>query len=166
MPTATYEKIQSTTLSSATATITFSSIPATYTDLRLVLAGTNDSGSAQSVKLRFNGDTASNYSDIYFRGTGSSVVSSSDASRTFIDVNFAFGATIPTMTTLDMLSYAGATYKTVLITNLEDQNGSGRVELKVASWRSTSAITSIVFSLGTGNYNTGTIATLYGIKAA
>ena len=162
MPTTTYERIQTQTLTSNQATITFTSIPATYTDLRLVLVGTNDSGSAQSVKLRFNGDTSTNYSDIYFRGTGSSVVNSADSDRPFIDVNFAFGATIPTMTTLDMLSYAGATYKTLLITNSENS----RVELKVASWRSTSAITSIVFSLGTGNYNTGTTATLYGIKAA
>ena len=56
----TYEKIASYTLTSTSTGVTFSSIPATYTDLNLVL---NIKGSTDSIPaIRLNSDTAYNYS--------------------------------------------------------------------------------------------------------
>jgi len=57
---ATYEPIATTTLGSAAATITFSSIPATYTDLVIVFAGTATAN--LNPLMSFNSDSGTNYS--------------------------------------------------------------------------------------------------------
>ena len=58
--TATYKKIATTTLGSAQADITFSTIPATYTDLVIVYTLKAATGSSD-IYLRFNGSSASDY---------------------------------------------------------------------------------------------------------
>ena len=163
----TYEPIATTTLGSVTASITFSSIPATYTDFRLVVVGTT--ASAVVGYIRFNGDTASNYSVTRLTGDGSTAGSSRNGPVGQISVGdwYTFQATIPSMLTVDVFSYAGSTYKTALTTTSNDQNGSGYVERCVGLWRNTAAITSItVANSGASNFQVGTTATLYGIKNA
>lgn len=164
---ATYEPIATTTLSSAAAQIDFTSIPNTYTDLRWVIIPT--SSSAANLRFRFNSDTGSNYSLTYINGDGASATSSRATSQTYITINDGgntVSTTIPHFYAGDVFSYAGSTNKTMLTEQAEDDNGSGSVNRKVTLWRSTSAITSIRFYLSAGNFNTGTTATLYGIKAA
>jgi hypothetical protein len=68
--------------------------------------------------------------------------------------------------TLDLFSYAGSTFKTALITQSNDRNGSGSVEQTVALYRSTTAISRIDLNSGAPYFNTGTIATIYGILKA
>ena len=163
---ATYEPIATTTLGSAASTITFSSIPATYTDLRLVLVGTSSSTSTQWIRL--NSDTGSNYSLTAIRGNGSSAISWRDTSTSISIASEYTGAssTIPLLVTIDFISYAGSTFKTMLIESSEDKNGSGDVIRRVGLWNSTSAINTILISRNNGNFNTGTTATLYGILKA
>jgi len=164
MPT-TYEPIATTTLGSAATGITFSSIPATYTDLRVVLVGTTDSANSG---VRFNSDTATNYSETTLQGDGSSATSTRTTSGTYIKTNgnVAFGYTLPALMEVNIFSYAGSTFKTVLSRVSNDQNGSGATDSVVGLWRSTSAITTVyVFAAG-GSLQTGTTATLYGIKNA
>ena len=79
----TYEAIQTTTLGSAAADITFSSIPATYTDLVLVYIGATVSNNI-NYYLRFNGDTGTNYSYTYLSGTGSAVGSGRGSTTAFL----------------------------------------------------------------------------------
>jgi hypothetical protein len=69
----TYEPIATTTLGTAAASITFSSIPATYTDLRLVVVA--KAVSASTLDVRFNNDSGTNYSKTEISGDGSSAVS-------------------------------------------------------------------------------------------
>ena len=160
----TYEPIATTTLSSATSSITFSSIPSTYTDLRIVWTGTTSAGN--NVRVQFNGDTATNYSTTNLYGDGTTAGSSAVTSTTWLQCfNGSTSTTIPTMFTADIFSYAGSTYKTALLTAPTDKNGSGAITATVGLWRSTSAITSISL-VNAANYQTGTTATLYGIKAA
>jgi hypothetical protein len=164
----TYEKIATTTLGSAASSITFSSIAATYTDLRLVIVPTVSSA-AQALRIRLNGDTATNYSETYLASDGAGASSYLSTSTTFMNLDAGTSGnstTIPTLYTLDFFSYAGSTYKTALVTNSGDRNGSGFVVRQVDLWRSTSAITTILAYVATGNLSIGTIATLYGIKAA
>ena len=85
MPT-TYEPIATQTLGSAAATITFSSIPATYTDLRLVLVGT--STISANPKINFNSDTATNYSQTILSGNGSVANSARQTNGTTIFVSY------------------------------------------------------------------------------
>jgi len=169
MATATYDKIATTTLGSAASSITFSSIAASWTDLRLVLVPTTATAS-QGVFCRFNGDTASNYSQTNLYGSGSAAGSAKGTSVAYIDFDAATGGnstTIPTLYTFDVFSYTGSTYKTGLLTNSGDRNGSGTVVAEVALWRSTAAITTmLLYSSSGSNFNIGTTATLYGIKAA
>ena len=163
---ATYEPIATQTLASAAASITFSSIAASWTDLRLVLWSTTVTAAA-GVFCRFNSDTATNYSQTNLYGTGAAVGSAKGTNVAYIDFDAATGGnstTLPTLYTFDIFSYAGSTYKTGLLTNNGDRNGSGYPALEVALWRSTSAITTILLYPTSGNFASGTTATLYGIK--
>ena len=168
---ATYEPIATTTLGSAAASITFSSIPATYTDLRVVYV-VNCASAGQLLFIRFNGDGSGStlYSLTNLYGDGSTATSSRNTSRSsWFDLQngmpsggstFAFG-------TIDLFSYAGSTYKTGLMTGSNDANGTGDVDRRVGLYSSTSAISSITLSPQTAvNFSIGTTATLYGIKNA
>jgi hypothetical protein len=161
----TYDNIATTTLGSAASSITFSSIPATYTDLRLTIVGT--ASSAGSVcYAQFNGDTATNYSRTFIRGNGTTASSNRAANSDVMYLtNSGLSITIPFFATFDVFSYAGSTFKTSLATGQEDFNGSGQVTYLVNLWRSTSAVTSIRL-FNDYNWNIGTTATLYGIKNA
>lgn len=159
---ATYEPIATTTLGSAASSITFSSIPATYTDLRLILVSARVSGGA--INYRFNSDSGSNYSKTRVYGFGTSVGSDADVSATEIGTN-NYGTYLH-LHTLDVFSYAGSTFKTCLYEVNGDNNGAGTVSRGVGLWRSTSAITSIDILLTSGTIASGTTATLYGIKNA
>lgn len=161
--TSTEVAIATTTLSSAASTITFSSIPATYTDLRVVLVAKTSGG--DDLRLRFNTSTTTVYSYVYLYGNGTSASSGYQTGTTYI--NPCQPNQLPTtqfsLITADIFSYAGSTNKTVLCTNSNDLNGSGVTERTVGLWRDTSAINQIVLSPATGQFAIGTTATLYGI---
>ena len=166
MPTATYTPIATQTLGSAAASITFSSIPSTYTDLRLVFTFVGTLGSA-TPQIRFNGDTANNYSDTDLQGTGTSATSNNNVGTSFgmslYGSLFGVSTTIPTLATVDIFSYAGSTNKTALGTMSSDNNGSGTIDVAVGLWRSTAAITSVTIFTATSTFAAGMIATLWGI---
>jgi hypothetical protein len=163
---ATYEKIASTTLGSAAATIDFNSIAGTYTDLRLVIVGKYTSGGGNT-RIRFNSDTSSLYSSTRIAGDGSSASSDRLTNQGFQRLSFnGNSSTIPDFLTVDIFSYAGSTFKTSLITSSEDYNGSGLVVRTVGLYRSTTAISSITISLDSSTMAAGTSATLYGILKA
>lgn len=161
----TYDNIATTTLGSAANTITFSSIPSTYTDLRLVVVGTTNLNGVE-VRVQLNNDTSSNYSNTQLTGNGSAA-SSNRYSSTYFQFIGSANATVPIMGTMDLMSYAGSTFKTVLTGWTGDLNGSGTVERTVSLWRSTSAISTVTISAsGSNTLSAGTTATLYGIKNA
>ena len=167
---ATYEKIATTTLGSATSTITFDSIPGTYTDLRIAmfaLGSTNGIGAM----CRINSDTGTNYSNTSLSGSGASATSARATSVTPWDFEpgaaaVGLNTTNPTLYTLDIFSYAGSTNKTALLTTSSDRNGSGAVIRAVLLWRSTAAITRLDILTSSSTFAAGTTATLYGILKA
>tara|TARA_R110000823_G_scaffold115514_2_gene238256 strand:- start:492 stop:992 length:501 start_codon:yes stop_codon:yes gene_type:complete len=163
----TYEAIQTTTLGSAASSITFGSIAASWTDLRIVWTGTVTT-SATRLQMQFNSDTATNYSGTYLYSGGGYFGSGRVTNQTYLRWNqdAQLSTTIPVMNTVDIFSYAGSTYKTCLISNINDLNGSGSVVPQVGLWRNTAAITSIVIYTLANTMAIGTTATLYGIKAA
>jgi len=162
----TYEPIATTTLSSAAASITFSSISSAYTDLRVVV---NAIGTATGDPwFRLNANFATNYSYTEIGGNGATASSYSVANDTKLYINLIAGGifTTPTMYTIDLFSYAGSTNKTSLITASQDKNGSGSVGRSVGLWRNTAAITQIQLRVDSTTYAAGTTATLYGILKA
>lgn len=156
----TYEPVATLTFDGTTSTGTFTSIPATYTDLRIIFTGTS---SSQSLSLRFNADTGTNYSRTAVQGTGS--VASSFTTTSASSINIATLSTTPLFVAPNVFSYAGSTHKTILSEESRDQNGAGNVVRTVGLWRSTDAITSITLFGASNNNITGT-ATLYGILKA
>lgn len=168
MATATFVPIATTTLGSSSSTIDFTSIPGTYTDLRLVLVTTATAGTANNVWMRFNSDTGTTYSNTTLYGTGSAAGSSSLTTQSKLSLNIdgGLGTTPPQMYTADIFNYAGSTFKSCLFIANEDKNGSGYIETEVGMWRSTSAITSINLLLSANSFAVNTTATLYGILKA
>ena len=165
----TYELISSYTVGAGgAASIDFSSIPSTYTDLRVILTGTTASQSFPF--LRFNSDTATNYSGTYLDGSGSAASSLRDSNISGIYIagaNGDFTSTQISTAQIDIFSYAGSTYKTFLSRVSQDRNGSGATGMTVGLFRSTSAISSITLTSDfTATFATGSTATLYGIKSA
>lgn len=165
----TYEPIATTTLVSSSASFTFSSIPSTYTDIRLVVVPITGVTGDDNFVLRFNGDTTGNtlYSMTKLSGNGATTSSSRIANDEWWNLIVGRGvSSTPTLYTVDVFSYTGATFKTGLITAQSDNNGAGNVARQVGLYRSTSAITQITVSTLSNNLVAGTTATLYGIKAA
>lgn len=161
-----YQSIATTTLTSSQATITFSSIPATYTHLQIRMMATY-TGSVGSGFIAFNGDNASgNYSHHNVHGDGSSTGVVALASQNQGKTTGAAGTSpaANNVMIMDILDYANTNkYKTTRAFYSWDANGSGYVEFNSNNWRSTSAITSIVLTPA-NSFNTYTSAALYGIK--
>ena len=156
----TYTPIATTTLSSAAANYTFSSIPSTYTDLVLVANGSTSSGT-ENILLRFNGDTNSNYSRTRLLGDGTS----SSTERTVGGTGTGIGdwGTDRCMVRVNIQNYSNTSTNKVTISRSDTE---GYVSLYTGLWRSTAAINSITFYKSSGNINSGTTFTLYGIAAA
>jgi len=97
MPTPTYTPLATVTLGSATSSVTFSSIPATYRDLILIFDGTRTGNN--NVQYRFNSDTGTNYSTVIAAGNGSGTTSSAE-SLSFL---FSTSYTLQTNTQLNTI---------------------------------------------------------------
>ena len=160
----TYTPIATTTLGSATNSVTFSSIPSTYTDLVLITNTQRDTSGSGPVgfSAQFNSDTGSSYSQTAVVGDGSSAYSGRDSNITAALIALApdsqWGNSI-----VNVMNYANTTtYKTVLTRINTITNYTGAF---VALWRNTAAINTITIS-GTVNIKAGSTFTLYGVKSA
>ena len=159
----TYEAIATQTLGSAAATVTFSSIASTWTDLILVINATTTSGN-RGLRAVLNSDSGSNYSSTYISGDGTSASSGRYTSTTYLDTVASLSNATPSTTIMHFQNYSNAsTYKTILTRN---SNSAVVSRASIGLWRNTSAITSILVQLSADNLNTGSTFTLYGIKAA
>lgn len=168
---ATYDPIATNTLSSSAASITLSSIPATYTDLRLILIATaTNAASDYNLFTCFNSDAGANYSLTQMGGNGTTAVFGkigTTSSINLIGSQVGFKSSAQSLYSIDIFSYSGSTNKTCLFTASQDFNGTGSVVRGVGLWRNTGAITSLTFTTdGSNNFATGTTATIYGIKNA
>jgi hypothetical protein len=167
-----FEQIATTVLTSTANTITFSSIPSNYKHLQLrMVSKTTDASGTGYLILRFNTDSATNYSYHYLLGNGSSAVSAAASDSTFAGLIFMngndIGANAFSPNILDILDYANTSkFKTSRLFGGRANAGFGasQVHLESGNWRSTSAITSITLSFGDGtNLSIGSRFSLYGI---
>lgn len=158
---ATYEPIATTTLGSAQASVTFSSISGSYTDLVLVVVGKR-SDAFDNIGIQFNSDTGSNYSRTILVGDGSATDSSRSSNQTSSECA-GFGGAQGTII-YQIQNYSNTTtYKTVLA---RSGDAASKVVSGVGLWRSTSAITSTTVIASGSTFISGTMFTLYGIAAA
>lgn len=161
--TATYEKIATTTLGSASNDVTFSSITATYTDIVVICNAKVTSGTAD-LWFNFNSDTGSNYSITFISGNGSAIQSARNTNATKMSVtNYGYLETTIGTYIVNIQNYSNTTtYKTSLARANTTSNG---LAAGAGLWRSTAAISTIKISPSADNFATGSTFTLYGIKA-
>lgn len=165
--TATYSLIASNTLGSANSTVTFSSIPGTFTDLVLV-ASFASAVADNDVRCTVNSDTGTNYSYTRLSGNGTSATSSRNSNQVFFAQYYVIGTSTSTQSIIwNVLDYSNTTtYKTILSRiSAADKELSASVGL----WRSTAAVTSITFTNAGNNspaqFAAGSTFKLYGIQA-
>jgi hypothetical protein len=158
----TYTPIATTTLGSASSSVTFSSIVQTYTDLVLV-ANLLPASSAR-VKLRVDGDSGNNYSYTILFGNGSSAGSGRESSIS--EINYYWNG-LPSGWSNYILQFQNYSNTTTNKTILARGNSTAvETFASVGLWRSTSAIDSIELRSSVGTFDTGSTFTLYGIAAA
>lgn len=174
-PASSYESIATTTVGAGGASsVTFSSIPSTYTHLQIRGIARETSGTeVENIKVNFNSDTTANYSFHLLYGTGGAAFGYGASSTSYM----LLGSVIPTTASanifgpsvIDILDYTNTNkYKTVKALGGGDINStsSAQIALYSGNWRSTSAITSVSIAAQTGNFAQYSSFALYGIKVA
>jgi hypothetical protein len=168
----TYVSIATQTVSgTSTATITFSSIAATYTDLVLVVVG-GTSSQGDNIFLRFNSDSGTNYSYTELRGNGSAASSARATNQTaaYLQSAIGGGATLGQNYIANIMNYSNTTTNKTVISRANQADSSTSypgVGAYVNLWRNTAAITTVLLGrTGGGNLLDGSTFSLYGILAA
>lgn len=162
MATPTYTLIDSEVLASSASSITFTSIPADYRDLVLVVNSTT-TYSGGSIEIKFNA-SSSNYNYVLMSGSGSAAESFAQSSQGSLGQTVFWSpqeANVPTQVILQVLDYAQTDkHKSALMRISSPSRG---VLASANRWADTSAITSI--SYATTDMIAGSTFYLYGIEA-
>lgn len=155
-----------TSVPSGVSTVTFSSIPSTYDDLMIVIYGFSTTASS-ALRLRLNGDTATNYSRTSLVGDGATASSSNFTSADHL-LSMPWRTSVPAAHQVHIINYKNTSYnKSVLAREATDENGSGSSRLTVGLYRSTSAVSSVtIYDANSYNFGAGTVFALYGITKA
>lgn len=164
---ASYESIATVAVTSNTLTITFSSIPQTYTHLQIRgIARTNRNSAIDSYQINLNGN--SNTKSHELRGDGSAASASSGNVANGIIPGANATASVFGGFVSDILDYTSTNKnKTIRTLCAYDANGSGEINFTSSFYDSTAAITSITINVGTSNsYVANSHFALYGIKSA
>jgi hypothetical protein len=157
--------IESKTLASAAASIEFTSIPQTFTDLVLVASLRSTAASTvEQVRINING-SASNFTKRALQGSGSAVssfsgsdsqmgymASGNDTANTFGNLSIYFP------------NYTGSTFKSISADTTDENNATEAFQILMASlWSQTTAISSLSIYPQNGNLAIGSMVSLYGI---
>jgi hypothetical protein len=167
----TYTLIQKTTLNASAATIEFTSIPQTFTDLTLVLSlrTTGVGGSTGSIgQITFNSST-SGYSEADVYGQqGSAGSGGYSPITTYIptgrDNNALLTANTFSSCSVYIPNYTSANFKSVSLDSASENNSINASMAFIAGlWSNTAAINAITITSGDGNYVQYSSVSLYGV---
>lgn len=159
---ATYDSLATTTVGSATSSIVFSGISQAFTDLVVVIMSRTQGGGADSVGIRLNGDSGTNYNYRVGAGNGSTTSTALGTNETSLRVGPQYG-TQGTITAQIMGYSATNMWKPCIARNI---NGNNQVGMTIATWRSTAAVTSVTVVSLFDQFATGSVVSIYGIAAA
>lgn len=163
-------RIQQIITASSQATIDFTSIPGSYTNLELWISGRDTAASGSlSVRLKVNNDgTSGNYtSDQYIYGSVTTVVAGQDVPTS----DGAIITTIPGSSgnarasgggIICVINYAQTTFDKTIISKNFDSTTVLETSQRGFNWLSTAAITRLTLTAGGTAFVDGTCATLYG----
>ena len=164
----TYVLIASNTVGAGgVSSVTFSSIPSTYTDLKIVMS-VRDTGSGTNFNLTFNGN-GSGYNTIRLYGNGSSTFSDSFSAQgaAYIGWDTLSTYTANTFSNIEFYipNYTSSNYKSIFNDGVSENNATTATQgLHAALWQNTAAITSLSISSGGTNHAQYSTFYLYGIK--
>jgi hypothetical protein len=166
----TYTPIETKTLASNTTTVTFSSIPSTYTDLVLVFQAASVAANGNAIRMRFNGSSASEYSSTFVDGTGANIISARTGTQTQLDLGWRTGVDSSTWNNVYVMNFQNYKSTSMFKPILWTCGGtSTAVDLASGLWRNNAAINSISMTVGnpsSTDFIAGCVFTLYGITAA
>jgi hypothetical protein len=157
MPTSTYVSLATYTIPSGTDTeVVFSSIPATYRDLIVIVAGS--ATAAASFGVRLNSDTGSNYTYVLADGNGSTASSGSGT------LTYGLAGRISTsqsVSVMQIMDYSASDKHTTIL-------GRGNaaddiVRMNASRWANTAVVNSV--SVMNATFNAGTTFSLYAIAS-
>ena len=168
----TYVKIGSTVTVGAggAASIDFTSIPATYTDLVVKLTARSTVTGVSTIRMKLNTDTGANYNYRQIQGNGASASSSTGTGATSAsnEIGLINGSdsTANTFcnTELYLPNYTSSAAKSWSVDSVEEENATtAYVRMTAGNWTGTAAITAITFTLPSGSFAQYSTASLYGI---
>ena len=152
-----FESIATTTLSTATATVTFSSIPQTYKHLQVRALCKTSAGTSLTATI----NSASTLKTHYLYGQGSSPTAGVGATNFLANANTTYFSGL----VMDILDYTNTNkYRVIRSLGGYDANGSGELALVSGLYNTTDAATSIQFAMTSGNITQYSSFALYGIK--
>lgn len=166
--------ISSQVLGSPAASVTFSSIPGTYTTLRLVIVAACSAASQnQGITAQFNGDTSAHYADQFLFGTGGTPTAFANNTLSSLGTTLSVGnadcttagSTSAAVNFIDIPGYAGTSFIKKFLSMGGYSASSTNIVIAPVShiWNQTSAISSIVLAVAGGsNFVTGSTFVLYG----
>ncbi len=158
-------------LTAPQAMIEFANIPSTYDELRLVVTARGDAAQeSYGMRLQCNGDATANYDEQRtIAYNGNTAVNDQANAATYIRAGGANGATSPaavaTVTEIVIPGYARTAFaKQILARSGNHYSANGNQVFSIfGQWRGTAAIVSLQLTLDSGNFDIGSVATLYGI---
>ena len=171
----TYTLISSNVLTGSAATLTFSAIPQTYTDLviRMSAKSTATGTATYAGYYRFNSQT-SNYSNTYLlwsSGTyapGSGRTSNAQEIQNLqVNTSNSLFTNVFSSTEIYIPNYAVIQAKPSSVFTISEMNNTAGYDLgsvNASLWRSTNAITSVTFYPPSASWESGSSFYLYGIK--
>lgn len=160
----TFTAINDIVLSSTTTTVTFSSIPQTYTDLVLIFTG-KQNGGTDNLRVYYNsdnGNTGVTYTAVRMLGSGTTL----GASERQYAVPYAMAGDIGTSWfsgVLNFQDYSNTSYVKYFLGHSGDTTYQG---IYAGRWDTGNAITDISLRRSTGLWQVGSSFQLFGIKAA
>lgn len=166
----TFELIASSTVgSSAVSSISFTSIPSTYTDLCIKLSTRSaSSGGPDWIDIVINGDSAvTYYASKWVYGTGSALSSSGNNYEISLWETNAYTANTFMSADIHFVNYANSNQKVYSADTVTENNATAALtSLNAGRWSTTSAITSLSFVPRSTTFTQYSTAYLYGIKNA
>lgn len=161
-----FESIATVTVSTATSSVEFTSIPSNYTHLQvrafMVCSTTNN----MYMQLG-NGsiDTGSNYSWKQLWGDSTNANCNGGNSQTFFYIGYVSNTAYPAGCIIDIADYANTNkHKTAKAINANNSGGTGYVTSFSGRWGSSSAVDRLKITTGGGTFNQYSHFALYGIK--
>lgn len=165
-----FQLISTQILSGSASSVTFSSLPSTYSHLQIRYVVRQSTAGTIIPMLNFNGDTAANYAWHRLYGNGTTVNSDSSISTTQILAltgpggSDTAGVFMPAI--VDILDYRSTSKnKTVRYLTGAEMNNTARVmALTSGLWASTAAVSSLTLTALSGSFAIGSRFSIYGVK--